>query len=217
MLLIEQYEYEGVRMHVRQGEYSRFDRGIIREVAHEYFWDGLPDRVDVAVDVGAHIGAWSRRLLHLRPGARAIAVEPEPENMTMLRLNTFGMDVQVVDAAVGYDPSMRLQRVAENSGGHRVNYALGGLAVVVLMLDEVLADLPDVDVLKLDCEGCEMAAFQCATDETLLKCRVIVGEHHCPRARFEAQAGARLESLGFEMRYSQRVEEMGMFLARRSD
>lgn len=75
------------------------DLKIIREVANAY--RNLPfEEGDVFLDLGAHIGA-ACRLAFLRGAAKAIAVEPDPANIELLRRNTTGMNVQIIEAAVG--------------------------------------------------------------------------------------------------------------------
>jgi FkbM family methyltransferase len=53
-----------------------------------------PHPGDVVLDVGGHIGALSR--LCLKAGARVIAVEPEPGNLAVLRLNVGRLTKEMV-------------------------------------------------------------------------------------------------------------------------
>jgi FkbM family methyltransferase len=48
------------------------------------------------------------------------------------------------------------------------------------LVDEVLerAGAKEIDILKLDCEGCEHSSLGCATLKTLRRLRFIVGEYH---------------------------------------
>lgn len=48
------------------------------------------------------------------------------------------------------------------------------------LVDEVLerAGAKEIDILKLDCEGCEHSSLGCATLKTLKRLRFIVGEYH---------------------------------------
>lgn len=77
--------------------YRRSDRLILDEGVY----DNVPvARGDVVLDLGAHIGTATR--LFLRKGAaRSVAVEPDPENLAILRRNVVRLPVTIVPAAVG--------------------------------------------------------------------------------------------------------------------
>lgn len=216
---LETFAYDGVRMNVRRGEFFNFDTGIVREVAHEYWWGRLPQNVEYAVDVGAHIGAWSRRLLLYRPLARVAAVEVDAENAFMLKVNTFDVPaIRVFHAAMTYSAAedLRLVRTSDgNSGGHRVEAGEGDPLPQRVTLEDLMeaADFPRIDVLKLDCEGSEFDILSNARRGTLRGIRMIVGEYHSPQDEFHKRIGGSLEKLGFTMEYKSRVPNMGMFLA----
>jgi hypothetical protein len=50
--------------------------------------------------------------------------------------------------------------------------------VNTISLDDVLNDIENVDILKIDCEGAEWSAFKGASPETLGKINSIVAELH---------------------------------------
>jgi FkbM family methyltransferase len=77
--------------------YRSSDRPIVREV--EYAYKALPIAPgDVVLDLGANIGAASRRFIER--GARVIAVEADPDNIGLARRN-IGTGGVVLWAAVG--------------------------------------------------------------------------------------------------------------------
>ena len=63
-------------------------------------------------------------------------------------------------------------------------YSLTRDEVTAVSLDQAVADAlarenaSQVDILKLDCEGCEHSSLGCASLETLQRLRFIVGEYH---------------------------------------
>lgn len=68
-----------------------------------------------------------------------------------------------------------------NRPGGVAGYQLEEVGVEPVTLEETLelAQFSDVDLLKIDCEGCEHSVLGCAQLTTLQKIRFIVGEYHC--------------------------------------
>jgi FkbM family methyltransferase len=81
------------------------DRMIVREVFEQRVYEPLLSRVkpgDVVLDLGAHIGCFTR--LALEAGARVIAVEMLPGNLELLSKNTAGFkDLTIISGAVTND------------------------------------------------------------------------------------------------------------------
>jgi FkbM family methyltransferase len=66
---------------------------------------------------------------------------------------------------------------AGNSNG---NYLRIAEPVAPVSLDEIMQreGISEIDILKLDCEGCEHSVLGCASPETLRRIRFITGEYH---------------------------------------
>jgi FkbM family methyltransferase len=126
------------------------------------------------VDVGANIGNASLPAVAIWGAARAIAVEPEPENYRLLRCNAImnGMEeaIVAVQAAVTNSPGVvSLELASWNSGDHRVRTTdepgLMGeegrpvIEVQARRLDDLLAaekvPAADVGLLWIDVQGHE--------------------------------------------------------------
>lgn len=130
------------------------------------------------VDVGAHIGAIALAVALDNPVQRIVLVEPVPENMAMARA-TFeanGLAATFVSAAIG-TTKVRLGRrgTADEYVGN-IGYNRGRSITVDTV---TLADLVEmagghIDVLKVDCEGCEYALL----DADLSQVDTIFGEWH---------------------------------------
>lgn len=126
----------------------------------------------VFLDVGANIGTQS--LYALRSGAfrAAVAFEPEPTNLALLRfnlaLNGLGGDVTVHPVACGSDETtMELWLNPENFGAHSLiapKRDHGSVTVPVVPVDIVLSNMglsvETVGMVSLDVEGHEPAAIQ---------------------------------------------------------
>lgn len=129
-----------------------------------------------AVDGGAHIGTWSVALA--AEFTRVIAFEPAGDTRECLRNNLAARriyNVEVLGYALGEtngivsicdDP-----RRPGNTGARHVDTRGGGYQVQVGPLDDF--KLENVDFLKLDVEGYELAALHGAR-QTLLRCHPVV-------------------------------------------
>lgn len=116
------------------------------------------------VDVGANVGTTTVAALHKLPFVRAVACEPEPGNLRLLRanvgLNDLGGRVLVRAAAVG-ESSGTLELVVDpsNSGGHYVGSGPGARSTPVTTLDALAREGAfkprDVGLIWLDVQGHE--------------------------------------------------------------
>lgn len=131
------------------------------------------DRRGVAVDVGAHVGLWSRVLAH--EFAKVLAIEPVPAHLECLRRNVADLDnVEILEAAVTDRNNSTVDIILEggNTGNSRVcdlnQTMLPGtrtLPCMAIALDAL--QLEAVDLLKVDVEGYEIYVLQGA--ETTIK------------------------------------------------
>jgi FkbM family methyltransferase len=184
------------------------DLVVVQDVAEEdcYRIDELPMPRPVIVDVGAHIGCFSKRLHMRNPLARIIAVECCPENIPALEENIGGF-ATVLQAAVTYEPDVALlnavYRDCVSTGGSALlgreelkrRVAAGELGTVAgngmpgqywadfrpvrtLTLEQLMQehDISHIDVLKLDCEGSEFSILGKTT--SLERIGLVLGEYH---------------------------------------
>jgi FkbM family methyltransferase len=120
------------------------------------------------VDVGANIGTTTVPALKSLGFGSAVAFEPSPQNLRLLRaniaLNDLADEVRVVPTAVGAEVSrMTLWLGEANHGDHRLwhrdNLGLqamsGSVDVDVQPLDQLLADIPDPGMVWIDTQGYE--------------------------------------------------------------
>lgn len=154
-------------------------------------WDNLNDEYGLAdiysdgvmLDVGAHIGSVCIAFLVDNPEARAIAIEPLPENVDVLRWNAKSAGVEdrltIVVGAIGTSVihyGFDDHRYIGNIGGSTANSAIEATLVS-------LAEQGPIDVLKVDCEGCEWSLL---AEPAIADVRIIVGEwHNAPVSRLK--------------------------------
>lgn len=122
----------------------------------------------VAVDVGAHIGIWTKFLAGVFQTVHAF--EPVRENMHCLEKNTGGLpNVFRWQHALGHARgAVSMVKHGGNSGCWRVS---GGTDARMSKLDA--HQFEDVDFIKIDTEGYEGYVLQGA-DETLARCKPVV-------------------------------------------
>jgi FkbM family methyltransferase len=132
-----------------------------REAAAAMFPD-LKDRV--FMDVGAHVGLWSMWWAGLVRHVEAY--EPVPEMQLIYRANMQGLPYVLHPYALGDTPgSVTLSFNPENTGNtHRAREgdtpAVSINAPVLRLDDEYSPQDPPVGVLKIDCEGSEVAVVR---------------------------------------------------------
>lgn len=116
------------------------------------------DRAGTAVDIGAHVGLWSRVLA---PRFRRLeAFEPIPWHRACWARNMAGVENAYLHPYAASDThgTLWLQVDAGNSGNTRVSAEGGQVEAQAIRVDDLW--LGDVDFVKADCEGWEQPALQ---------------------------------------------------------
>jgi FkbM family methyltransferase len=124
-------------------------------------------RRPLILDLGANNGASARWFAREYPEASIVAVEPDPDNARICRLNTEGYPVEVVTAAIGGSPGqVSLETDAKLSVSYTATRTAGG-GVPVVTVGQILADRhPDHElfIVKIDIEGFEDDLFATGTE-----------------------------------------------------
>lgn len=154
------------------------------------------------IDAGAHVGLFSLRAATY--ASRVIALEPHPANFALLTSNLVRNDARVVEPrrvalfdAAGEIDLFEGRHTAE---GSLVRSGTFSHPVTAVTLDEIVADVGTVDLLKLDIEGSEFSVLESASQQTLASVRAIVAELHLEGQRDRSRSIAeRLASAGFDV------------------
>jgi FkbM family methyltransferase len=137
--------------------------------AHRLFSLRWVRQFRTALDIGSHVGLWTRDLAAMF--ARVIAIEPIAIHRECFRRNVVAANVQLLPVAVGSKHGFAtLDFNPANTGNTHICDDRQG-DVQVITLDSL--NLADVDYIKIDTEGYELHVLEGAR-ETLLRCRPVV-------------------------------------------
>lgn len=145
--------------------------------------------VKTIVDIGGHIGSFSRRAKNMFPAAMLYSFEPFEENYEMLQRNTKDLGgVCIENCAIGgsrYASEFKIcaNHGTNNSGGTQIVWSDNKEdgSIPQISLSEVFDkyNLDTIDILKLDCEGSEYDIIPEAYKSGLLdKVRYMALEYH---------------------------------------
>lgn len=191
------------------------DTVVARDVYAEdsYKIGEITEPIRRAIDVGAHIGCFSALLRRLWPDCKITCIEANEGNLAALGVNA-GPQATVIHAAATYQagPLLLLDTlwdshgntggssiisadepwVAARSNAHEYMAAEAPQAITI----EAAAGEGEIDLLKLDCEGCEFSILE---NCDLSRIKRIVGEWH-DRERFMQLVADRFAPIGWSLR-----------------
>ena len=145
-----------------------------REEAYKYVTD-----FNIAVDVGANVGLWSKHLVEKFD--RVIAFEPLEQVYSCLELNVKNLPVEINRFALGsVTDKIEMIYDAKNTGGSYVS-EIGTGSIDIKRMDEL--NLPKFGLLKIDCEGHELEVIK-GGEQTILKYKPIVIVEQHPESEY---------------------------------
>lgn len=156
----------------------------VRDEAYKYVTD-----FNIAVDVGANVGLWSKPLTKVFN--HVIAFEPLEQVYSCLERNVEGLNIEIHKHALGsVNDKIEMFFDSENTGGSFVS-EIGHGSIDIKRLDDL--DLPKFGLLKIDCERHELEVIKGGI-ETILKYKPIIVVEQQPDVEY--CAGHFLKSLG---------------------
>ena len=161
----QQYDMPG-------GAQGRYVDKVYREVVDS-------GKKPLILDCGANIGASVLWFSARYPEARIVAIEPSPDNFELLRRNTRGVKVELVEAGIGDKDGSAWLESNGNGMDCRTSGRDTGVQVRIVSLASVMANEAEhvPFLLKVDIEGAEQQLFK-ASRELLNRFPLIVMEPH---------------------------------------
>lgn len=171
---------------------------------------------DVIVEVGANIGYYVLIECSLIKGdGKVIAIEPDPRNRKLLKMNVFGngyaKDVEFVPFAIGSRRGTVNMLMSNAFNVSCVISPWSGKAgngeekrVKMMTLDELILDKSKIDVIRMDIEGYEFVAID-GMISTLTKFRprlLVIELHPIPNYHMMLSFFEKLIKLGYEIKWA---------------
>lgn len=215
------------------------DENVYRSIVelNEYRLPDKFDPSDVIVDIGAHIGAFTKACLD-RGAQHIIAFEPEPDNFAIFRSNLReAIDdgrVEVFPLAVTGACDFEWRKHSgytaingeTNTGGgflfgpngesfvHKEYVVSRPVRVPSISLDDALDGVEEVRLLKMDCEGSEWGILR-NISLYVPDMAEIVGEYHEFGKNTQTELSMILDGLRYDSSFQQHGEHpMGLFFAK---
>jgi FkbM family methyltransferase len=191
------------------------DHGAAWRIYHNSLYDKFfkPEKGDVVVDAGAHVGVYSLRAAKLvGNNGLVIAIEPAKENYRILLKNiSINSAHNIIPIKVGLWSSRGKAKlyIKESSMSHSLFKDLGESFIVrveevyITTLDHLLKELgvDHVDILKINVEGAELEVLKGAkevlTEKSVFK---IVITTHPPHEEISRAIVRYLISLGYNVK-----------------
>jgi len=145
---------------------------------------------EVAVDIGAHVGIFTARMLD--DFQKVIAFEPQPDNFACLFENCPGAIRHQVALWDREGSGNMVTPRKDNSGAWEF---MPGNNVRAMPLDSY--DLSHIDLIKIDVQGCEVPALEGAV-ETLRRCKPVLIVEGVLKGAFNTEIQSFLENLGYK-------------------
>ncbi len=165
----------------------------------------------VAVDVGAHIGLWSR---NLAPHFEAVfAFEPVRENAECFRHNTRGLEnVHLAEIVLG-DTTGTAAMGLPDGGNSGMWHVVPGIEIGPKTMHALdTANLAQLDLLKIDTEGFEGRVIRGALQTIRKYGPVIVFEDNGLGAKYFGAEWVNpiplLKSIGYKLRFDWRKDQV---------
>jgi len=159
-------------------EYDISTRPQFAKLEAQYRQMLAASQIPVIVDAGANIGASAIWFADLFPEARVVAIEPDPANAELARVNTETRpNIEVIEAAIGAKPGFVSLAQGRNAWSVQTSRAETGHLIVTL--SDAVKTVSDarIFIVKIDIEGFEADLFSSDLEWLDDVCAVFVEPH----------------------------------------
>lgn len=198
-------------------------------VAWEVFVDNVYDTFtisedDVIIDIGGHIGSFTKKVAKECPNGKIYTFEPTPDTFSILSANVKDLNnVEVFKTAISDHTGTQNYYLSERNPGENSLFRKTNkqITVKLITLQEFFSkfDIRHVNLMKLDCEGAEYSIITSSIAEIKNKVEKIVMEVHEPRffnipSEYSIQTLVDvLKSAGFEVKFQRENKYQGYISA----
>ena len=141
---------------------------------------------NILLDVGAHIGVFTRIWLNQMPNSRVICYEPIIENFDLLKANTQQYQIEVHNAAVARENGNGVLNLSNPDYTGRwklsnspTNNFLYEQKSVMKSINEVIENIGSDDInIKMDVEGAEYELIEALSKENWSRINMLIIEWH---------------------------------------
>ena len=187
----------GLKVNGQETLFQFFDNPLSRRICEEilngrtYPAVGIPGEVGTIVDIGANVGAAAIHFAATQPRARIFCFEPVPDTFRLLEQNTRWAGGRIQCRNVGLsNQNARLPMFrgavdsVTNSVYPNAETSRESFEIVVRDAASALAEagIKQIDILKVDTEGCEVVIFE-SLQSYLPEVMVIYLEYHSEQDR----------------------------------
>jgi FkbM family methyltransferase len=176
----------GLKFKVRKD--SMADVNAIVETFCEQVYNKFCGNIEgkIVLDIGAFIGD-TPSMFSIKGAKLVVAYEPDPVAYELalenIRLNNI-KNVKLINAGIcNKRGTMKIKAYARDEE----------ITVDVLPLNEVIESIGEVDLMKMDCEGCEFPAILSLGNDVLSRVKELIIEYH----DYPGPIVKKLESAGF--------------------
>lgn len=171
------FTHRGIKrkIYLRQGS---SDIAVFEHVFIQGELDFNLDNPKLILDGGANCGLTALYLASQYPDANILAVEPNLDNCSMIKLNTSGLNVEVIETALwSRSTYLKIENVdAEPWAFHCVETVKDAPGSFMARDISSILEGRECDLVKLDIEGAEIEVFK--DIEWLSKVAIVVVEIH---------------------------------------
>lgn len=136
------------------------DMSVFTQIFHDQELNIKMGKANVIVDAGAHIGLSSIWYALRFPDAHIIAIEPEPNNYSILKKNTvIFKNIIALEGALWYrEKPLKIKEGCKDTWGFRVEETSDKNGIQSFTMNDIMNHLvyKKIDVLKMDIEGSEV-------------------------------------------------------------